>query len=86
MHDEQPDDTSADPLLVAFLRDRDAYCPLCKYNLRALTSPRRPECGKALLLVVGLAGAVFVRLDYLDGANDCHGRPGACHWNIVGPW
>ena len=52
---DKPDDTSADPLLVTFLRDRDAYCPLCKYNLRALTSPRCPECGQALSLAVGLA-------------------------------
>jgi len=40
--------------LLAYLRDRDAACPLCGYNLRALTLPRCPECGKALKLTVGL--------------------------------
>jgi len=25
--------------------DRDISCPLCEYNLRALTEPRCPECG-----------------------------------------
>jgi hypothetical protein len=40
--------------LLDFLRDRDVACPLCRYNLRALTSPRCPECGRELRLSVGL--------------------------------
>jgi hypothetical protein len=40
--------------LTDFLRDRDAECPQCGYNLRNLTSPRCPECGQALQLSVTL--------------------------------
>src|SRR5438093_13337491 len=40
--------------LLEFLRDRDVQCPLCRYNLRALTSARCPECGRELRLSVGL--------------------------------
>src|SRR4051812_21337301 len=40
--------------LVAFLSERDVACPLCRYNLRGLPSPRCPECGRELALQVGL--------------------------------
>lgn len=43
---------SDDEVLVDWLRDRDVYCPLCKYNVRNLTSPRCPECGNGLRLAV----------------------------------
>ena len=43
-----------DPLLGEFLRGRDVPCPLCGYNLRDLTTPRCPECGRELRLSVGL--------------------------------
>ncbi len=43
-----------EPLLLQFLSDRDVACPLCGYNLRGLTSPRCPECGRELQLAVGL--------------------------------
>lgn len=39
--------------LLDFLRERDVPCPVCKYNLRALTSDRCPECGRTLKLAVG---------------------------------
>lgn len=39
-------------LLVAFLRDRDAPCPGCGYNLRGLGAARCPECGHRLRLAV----------------------------------
>jgi len=45
------DDTAG---LVAFLAGRDVPCPLCGYNLRGLTSPRCPECGRELRLSIGL--------------------------------
>ncbi len=38
--------------LVAFLKDRDVYCPLCEYNLRDLPAPVCPECGKTIELAV----------------------------------
>jgi hypothetical protein len=41
--------------LVSFLRERDAACPLCRYNLRGLTSTRCPECGRELELRIGLS-------------------------------
>lgn len=42
-------------LLLAYLRDRDVSCPVCKYNLRSLTFPRCPECGAMLELRVSPA-------------------------------
>ncbi len=47
--------SSDDRLLLEFIHDRDTECPLCRYNLRGLTVPRCPECGKAIKLSVGLA-------------------------------
>ncbi len=41
-------------LLLEFLRERDASCPLCGYNLRNLMRPQCPECRKDLVLAVGL--------------------------------
>jgi len=40
--------------LVHYLATRDAACPLCGYNLRCLTRPQCPECGRELRLTVGL--------------------------------
>jgi hypothetical protein len=45
------DDAAA---LVAFVRERDVECPLCRYNLRGLMTPRCPECGRELRLSIGL--------------------------------
>jgi hypothetical protein len=42
-----------DAMLLQFVRDREVPCPVCKYNLHALTVPRCPECGRALCLTVG---------------------------------
>lgn len=50
-----PPSPSDDTMLIDWLRDRDAACPLCGYNLRALQTPRCPECGQALCLSVALA-------------------------------
>jgi predicted RNA-binding Zn-ribbon protein involved in translation (DUF1610 family) len=44
---------AATELLLQFLRDHDAECPACGYNLRALTQPTCPECGQPLVLTVG---------------------------------
>jgi hypothetical protein len=46
-----PSDAAA---LLDYLKTHDAYCPLCKYNLRNLSVPRCPECGRAVRLTVGL--------------------------------
>ena len=52
----RPDTVSADTAaLVDYLRDRDVTCPLCRYNLRGLQAARCPECGRELVLSVGLA-------------------------------
>lgn len=40
-------------MLLDFLRDHDAACPVCGYNLRALTIPVCPECSHGLTLTVG---------------------------------
>ncbi|MEW6253410.1 MAG: hypothetical protein AB1716_22435 [Planctomycetota bacterium] len=46
-------------LLVQFLAGRDTPCPVCRYNLRDLTSDRCPECGALLELGVGSLQARF---------------------------
>src|SRR4051812_2658518 len=40
--------------LLNYLATHDAACPLCKYNLRGLTVPRCPECGREIRLAVGM--------------------------------
>lgn len=42
--------------LLDFLRDHDAPCPVCGYNLHKLTVPTCPECRHALELTVGVRG------------------------------
>jgi hypothetical protein len=42
-------------LLHQFLKDHDAPCPECRYNLRNLTTDRCPECGTPVTLTVGQA-------------------------------
>jgi hypothetical protein len=39
-------------MLIEFLREHDAACPVCGYNLRALTRPTCPECRQDLSLTV----------------------------------
>jgi hypothetical protein len=52
--------TAAEPgdsetaFLLKYLETHDAVCPLCRYNLRGLTVPRCPECGREVRLAVGL--------------------------------
>src|SRR5688572_21479023 len=41
-------------LLLQFVSERDTPCPVCGYNVRAATSARCPECGRALLLAVAV--------------------------------
>jgi hypothetical protein len=55
----------APDLLLEFLREHDAVCPVCAYNLRALTRPICPECGQELVLTVG---AARLRLGWLMAA------------------
>ena len=40
-------------MLLEFLRDHEAPCPVCRYNLKALVRPVCPECGHDLVLTVG---------------------------------
>ncbi len=42
-----------DGLILEFVRERDAACPSCGYNLRDLTKPICPECEEPLVLKVG---------------------------------
>ena len=57
--------TRAQDLLLEFLREHDAPCPLCGYNLKAITRPICPECGQELVLAVG---AARLRLGWLLAA------------------
>jgi hypothetical protein len=50
-----PREALDDATLIAWLREPDAECPLCNYNLRGLTKPCCPECGQLLRLSVALA-------------------------------
>lgn len=55
---DHPAASRAEALLLDFLRDREEHdappdCPVCGYNLRALTKPVCPECGHDLILTVG---------------------------------
>lgn len=49
-------------MLLDFIAEHDAACPVCGYNLRALTRPVCPECGHELVLTVG---TVRLRLGWL---------------------
>src|SRR5687767_15104169 len=55
----------AQEMLLDFLREHDAPCPVCGYNLKALTRPICPECGQDLVLAVG---AARLRLGWLFAA------------------
>lgn len=46
-------------LLLEFLRENDAACPVCGYNIRALTRPVCPECRQELSLSVGATRVRF---------------------------
>jgi predicted RNA-binding Zn-ribbon protein involved in translation (DUF1610 family) len=58
---QSPQAVRLEQMLVDFLREHDAYptdppvCPVCGYNLKALTKPVCPECGNELMLTVGAA-------------------------------
>ncbi len=54
-----------DIMLIDFLREHDAACPVCRYNLRGLTRPVCPECQHDLVLTVG---APRLRLGWLLAA------------------
>ena len=54
-----------DIMLLEFLREHDAACPVCGYNVKAITRPICPECGHELVLTVG---AARVRLGWLLAA------------------
>ena len=57
MNDATPHDSSAArqrAFLTAYLRETDAACPNCHYNLRGLQNDRCPECGEPLALRVNL--------------------------------
>lgn len=55
----------AEEMLLEFLREHDAACPVCGYNLKALTRPICPECGQELVLTVG---ATRIRMAWLFAA------------------
>jgi hypothetical protein len=42
-------------MLLDFLRENDAACPVCGYSLKGLASPICPECRQDLVLSVGAA-------------------------------
>jgi hypothetical protein len=60
-----PPPSRAQEMLLDFLREHDTPCPVCGYNLKALTRPICPECGQELVLSVG---AARLRLGWLLAA------------------
>jgi len=56
---QAPAAKGAEVLLLEFLREHEAPCPVCGYNLKALTRPVCPECGQELVLAVGAARLRF---------------------------
>jgi hypothetical protein len=58
-------------MLVEYLGDHDAECPLCGYNLRGLTEPRCPECGKGIGFTVTLAEPYLRAWVALAAASFC---------------
>lgn len=61
-----PTTTRAQDLLLDFLSDHDAACPVCGYNVRALTRPVCPECKQELTIAVGSdVGGAKLRLGWL---------------------
>lgn len=47
--------TECHAFLIRYLAEHEARCPICRYNLKNLTSPTCPECGADLELRVGAA-------------------------------
>src|SRR3954452_11659127 len=62
---DQRNPRDARDMLLEFLGAYDADCPVCGYNLKALTRPVCPECGQELVLAVGVRR---VRLGWLMAA------------------
>lgn len=45
---------SPEQMLLAFLSENDASCPVCRYSLKGLSRPICPECRQDLVLTVGV--------------------------------
>ncbi len=64
-------------MLLDFLHEHDATCPVCGYNLRGLTQPTCPECNQELVLAIGVRrlalGLLFVALapGFFSGIAAC---------------
>ena len=58
-HASQSRSSRAQAMLLEFLREHEAPCPVCGYNLKALVRPVCPECGQELVLAVGAARLRF---------------------------
>ena len=56
-------------LVVEFLKDSDAACPVCGYRLRGLTAERCSECGSAVHLEI--AGPSLRRFWWLAAVLGC---------------
>jgi hypothetical protein len=50
---DTPHTDPGDPLLLSYLAQNDAPCPVCDYNLRGLKTDHCPECAAKLHLRVG---------------------------------
>lgn len=58
--EQSPEQSNGDErILIEWLSQHNEACPVCKYNLRSLTSSKCPECGWELQLRVGTKDAIL---------------------------
>src|SRR5262245_5700142 len=81
-HESQAPTSRAQELLLEFLREHESPCPVCGYNLKALTKPMCPECGQELALTVGTAR---LRLGWLLAALAPGFFSGICAFFVLIP-
>ncbi|MEM6258067.1 MAG: hypothetical protein AAGI37_07105 [Planctomycetota bacterium] len=68
-NDENPQAAVSDrDMLTQFLASRDVTCPACDYNIRHLQGGTCPECGRELVLQIGVVGISNVWITALVGA------------------
>jgi len=66
--DEHEAVASEQEMLRQYLKNRNVPCPACGYNIKQLLSNTCPECGRELMLSVGIVGLSNLWITALVGA------------------